>query len=185
MKAFIIHGAFGSSKENWFPWLRQNLSKLGIDVIVPDLPTPQGQTVDIWMHMIDKHVKDLDEGAIFIGHSVGCAFILSILEKLKSPAVGCYFVAGFTGALGKDIDKINKNIADRNFDWIKIKSKSRKFVMFASDNDPWVPFEKSKELIEKLGGDIISVPGAGHFNSASGYNEFKPLLERIILDVKK
>jgi uncharacterized protein len=185
MKAFIIHGAFGSSKENWFPWLRQNLSKLGIDVIVPDLPTPQGQTTDIWMHMLDRHLKDLDEGAIFIGHSVGCAFILSILEKLKTPAVGCYFVAGFTGALGKDIDSLNKNLSDKNFNWIKIKSNSRKFVMFASNNDPWVPFEKSKELIEKLGGEIISVPGAGHFNSASGYNEFKPLLEKIILDVKK
>ncbi|MEI7961132.1 MAG: alpha/beta hydrolase [archaeon] len=185
MKAFIIHGAYGSSKENWIPWLRKNLSKLGIDVVVPDFPTPQGQTIDIWMHMIDAHIKKLDEGAIFIGHSVGCAFILSILEKLKTPAVGCYFVAGWSGPLGKEIDTLNKSIADRNFNWVKIKSNSRKFVMFASNNDSWVPIEKSKELIGKLSGELVEILDGGHFNTSSGYTEFKPLLEKIIETVKK
>ncbi len=26
---FIIHGSFGSSQENWFPWLEQTLNSRG------------------------------------------------------------------------------------------------------------------------------------------------------------
>jgi hypothetical protein len=37
---FIIHGSYGYPEENWFPWLKKELSKLGHRVFVPKFPIP-------------------------------------------------------------------------------------------------------------------------------------------------
>ena len=182
MKFIIIHGAFGSSRENWFPWLRHKLEHLGNEVIVPDFPTPQGQSIDIWMHELNKKAPEIDSETIFIGHSVGCAFILSVLEKLKCRVKACYFVAGFIGPLGIDLDKINKPFAQKNFDWEKIKANCEKFVLFNSDNDPFIAPAKGEELKAKLGdkAELVVVAGAGHFNKKSNYTEFPLLFDKIL-----
>ncbi len=51
--------------------------------------------------------------------------------------------------------------------------------MFHSDNDPYVPLEKAKELAKKLGVELIMVKNAGHFNEKAGYTKFELLLEKI------
>jgi predicted alpha/beta-fold hydrolase len=38
--AFIIHGAYGKSRENWFSWLKEELEKEGYQVYVPDFLHP-------------------------------------------------------------------------------------------------------------------------------------------------
>ena len=38
-KVFIIHGANGNSKENWFPWFKEELVKLRPDIEVIILKT--------------------------------------------------------------------------------------------------------------------------------------------------
>jgi predicted alpha/beta hydrolase family esterase len=46
--AFIIHGSYGHPKENWFPWLKNELEKLNYKVFVPAFPTPQNQSLASW-----------------------------------------------------------------------------------------------------------------------------------------
>jgi len=36
---FIIHGAYGNPDENWIPWLKTELEKLGNRVFVPKFPS--------------------------------------------------------------------------------------------------------------------------------------------------
>ena len=80
-----------------------------------------------------------------------------------------------------DIDKINKTFAEKECDWELIMRNCNNFFIYSSDNDPYVPIEKSEELANKLESKVRLVKSAGHFNQKAGYLQFKILLE----DIKK
>jgi len=180
MKIFMIHGAYGNPEENWFPWLKKELEQLGHTVFVPKFPTPENQTLENWMDVFDEYIEKIDEDTIFVGHSLGPAFILSLLEKIEKPIKSAFFVANFIDLLDNpEFDTINKTFVDKKFNWEKIKENCKTFYIFHSDNDPYVPLEKGKKLGEKLESEVLVIEGAGHFNKAAGYTEFPLLLEYI------
>jgi hypothetical protein len=180
MNAFIIHGSFGSPEENWFPWLRAELEKLGVKAFAPRFPTPEGQSLRAWMDVFEGFRESVDEETVFAGHSLGPAFILNVLQGLDRPVKACFFVAGFLGALDNpEFDRINKGFSEREFDWKRIRKNCGKFFVFYSDNDPYVPKEKAIELAARLGVKPVMVKGAGHFNEKAGYINFPLLLEKI------
>jgi len=177
MKAFIIHGTYGNSDENWFPWLKEQLEKERYQVFIPKFPTPEEQSLDNWKKVLNEY-PDIDNNTILIGHSLGPAFILDILEKNKAKAA--FFVSGFIGLLDNEkFDVINRSFTDRNFNWEAIKENCPKFVMFHSNNDPYVPLKKAEELAQLLGIGVNVISDAGHFNKSSGYTTFPQLLETI------
>jgi len=176
----IIHGAYGNPEENWFPWLREELEDLRCRVLVPKFPTPEGQNLDNWLAVFEEYKKYIDEDTIVIGHSLGPAFILSVLEDVKVPIKLAVMVAGFVGVLGNpDFDEINGTFTEKDFNWDVIRTNCRDFLVYASDNDPYVPLEKGEYLAERLGGELQITPEAGHFNEAAGYMGFEELLEKI------
>jgi predicted alpha/beta hydrolase family esterase len=173
MRFVIIHGAYGNPEENWSPWLREELSKLG-EVIAPEFPTPEGQTLENWRNVFDES----DENTVLIGHSLGPAFILDLLERHKAKAV--FFVAPFIDNIDDPaFDEINKTFVNREFDWESIKKNCPKFVIYHSDNDPYVPLELAEKIANKLNVKINIIKDAGHFNTKAGYNKFERLLEDI------
>lgn len=178
----IIHGSYGNPNENWFPWLKTELEKLNCKVFVPKFPTPKNQSLESWNNVFNEYKQCINEDTILIGHSLGPAFLLNLLEKLDKPIKSAFFVSGFLGLLGNsDFDEINKTFTNRNFNWNKIKQNCKKFYLYHSNNDPYVPIKKATELAEKLDNKIIEIKNAGHFNEETGYNKFELLLE----DVKK
>lgn len=176
--AFMVHGAYGNSSENWFPWLKNELKKKNYNVVTPNFPTPKDQSLSNWLHVYKKYEMLLDHHSIAIGHSVGASFLLSLLEERKFEST--FLVSGFLGLLqSSNFDQINKTFTTKKFDWDKIKKNCKSFFIFHSDNDPYVPLNKATELAECLGCQPIIIKGAGHFNEASGYVSFKPLLNKI------
>ncbi len=185
MKAFIIHRSYGNPEENWFPWLKNELEKQGNIVFVPEFPTPENQSLENWMKVFDKYKENIDTETIFVGHSLGPAFILSILEKLDKKVRACFFVSGFLSKLGDlNFDNINKTFVQREFNWKKIKENCDKFYVIHSDNDPYVPLKEAENLADKLGTKVIIIKGAGHFNETAGYKKFDFLLEMIGKEIK-
>ncbi|MBD3310385.1 serine hydrolase family protein [Candidatus Woesearchaeota archaeon] len=171
----IIHGAYGSPEENWVPWLRQRLESQGNRVFVPGFPTPEDQTLENWLAVFDDYAGYMGEDTILIGHSLGAAFILTVLEK--HPAKAAFLVAGFAQPLGiRRFDCINRTFVEKDFDWKDIKDNCSNFCLLHSDDDPYVSLEKAKFLADKLGKKLIVVEGAGHFNKNSGYERFDLLL---------
>ncbi len=176
----IIHGSYGHPEENWFPWLKSELEKLGCRVFVPKFPTPENQSLENWLKVFDNYKKYLDKNSIVVGHSLGPAFLLSILENLNLPIKAAFFVSGFTGSLNNPtFDKLNNSFADKRFNWQKIKNNCSRFFVFHSDSDPYVPLQKAKDLAKNLGVNVILVKNAGHFNEKAGYTKFDLLLEKI------
>jgi predicted alpha/beta hydrolase family esterase len=179
MKVFIFHGAYGRPEENWFPWLKKELEKLGAEVIVPKFPTPENQSLGSWMNVIGLHQVDPDD--ILIGHSIGAALVLRILEEHRAKAA--FLVAGFVGALGNpQVDGINASFFEKQILWGTVRKNCKNIFAIGSDNDPYVKMEKTNDLAKKLIVEPIFVKGAGHFNAAAGYTRF-PFIIRMIKEL--
>ena len=177
--AFIIHGIYGTSEDNWQPWLKTQLESIGITVFVPQFPTPEGHNLQNWVKVFEEYRKYINEETIIIGHSMAPAFILSVLETLDFPVEGSFFVAPFIGSLNFELDELNKTFTEKEFDWDKIKVNCKRFYIYSSDNDEYVPLEKGEFLAEKLNAVYKVVPNAGHFNKKAGYTEFQQLFDDI------
>jgi predicted alpha/beta hydrolase family esterase len=180
INVIIIHGTCGSPDGNWFPWLKEELEKLDCRVFVPKFPTPKNQSLLNWLKTFKEYEQYLNGDCIVIGHSLGPAFLLNVLENHNEPIKAAFFVAGFTGKLGnQEFDELNKALVEKNFDWTKIKKNCGKFHVINSDNDPYVPMEKGKYLAKKLGTKLIILKNAGHINLEAGYDKFDFLLKKI------
>jgi uncharacterized protein len=176
----IIHGTGGSPEGNWFPWLKSELEKLNYKVFAPEFPTSKNQSLENWFDVFKDCEQYLNKDTIIIGHSLGVAFILSILEKTNHQIKSAFFVSGFLGLLNNpEFDELNKTFTAKSFDWDKIKKNCKEFHIINSNNDPYVPTEKGEELAEKLNVKLTIIKNAGHINSESGYNKFEFLLEKI------
>lgn len=176
---FLFHGVGGSPNENWFPWLKKELSERGYNVIIPQFPTPERQTLENWLQVLDEYSEFINEDTVLVGHSLGVPFALNIVERHKVNSV--YLVAGFYGKAGNDFDPGMVTFAQREFDWLKIHENCEKFIVYHSDNDPYIKLEKAQQLAEKLNIEVTLIPGAGHINQGSGYIKFEKLLEDIMV----
>jgi predicted alpha/beta hydrolase family esterase len=177
----ILHGTLGSPSINWFPWLKNELERIGANVSVPKFPTPEGQTINNWIDILDQNVQEYDNNLILVGHSSAPLVICVKLQELKTPIKACFFIAPFVGKIGnKEYDQYNSEFISFDFNWNKIKAKS-KFYIYRSNNDPYVPEESGKVLAEKLEVKETIIPNGGHLNAESGFVQFPKLLE----DIKK
>ena len=179
--AFIFHGTEGYPEENWFPWLKKELEKKGYKVYVPQFPSPPKIPADIskWFDVLKDYERYIDEDTILIGHSLGGVFILRLLERLQHPVKAAVLVGtpcGVRPILNYDRDS---SFTGFSFDWKSIIKKARHFLVFQSDNDPFVSLGNGEELAKKLGVKLNFVPNAGHFNEIAGYTRFDLLLKKL------
>ena len=61
-----------------------------------------------------------------------------------------------------------------------IRKGARDFVVFHSDNDPYVGLENGLELARQLGVELSFIQNAGHFNKKAGYTKFEKLLDMVV-----
>lgn len=194
MTFVLFHGIFGGAVDNWFPYVRKGLEDVGETVIIPFFPyttheelIKNGSGSDIkqslasWMAYCDKNLKDLQktEKLCFVGHSVGCLFILHLLIKWNLSLDSAFFVAPFLRPLGGQwyFDYVNKTFYKHDFDFQKIKALLSASYVLYSDDDPAVATKHSQEFARKLNSEEILVLGGKHFSTESGFIEFPLLLE--------
>lgn len=178
--AVILHGTFNNPNDNWFPWLKKQLEKKSYKVWVPNLPGADKPNIDRYNKFLFKNWQ-FDKDSVLIGHSSGAVAILGILQALPNDAIvgKAIVVAGFKDDLDWDP---TRELFAKPFDYQKIKTKAKKFILIHSDDDPYVSIEHGYFLKEKLGGELIIMKGQKHFNIADAgrkYLKFPEILEYI------
>ncbi|MDD4287843.1 MAG: alpha/beta fold hydrolase [Candidatus Peribacteraceae bacterium] len=176
---FLFHGVGGHSQENWLPWLKSALERKNYEVIVPDFPNPDHPMLSEWTDFFHQYDTLIDEHTVFVGHSLGGAFALRLLERMSKPIHACFLVASVWGVMGNQFDPVMRSFTEHPYDWKTIRQNVKHFSVIHSDNDPYITLSQAKELAKNLGIAVTLVSGGGHLNAAAGYREFPFLLERI------
>ena len=196
-RAFLIHGWEGRPDGNWFPWLALELKALGWEVNAPQMPNAATPKVSEWLKFLKDYVGKPDKDTYFVGHSLGCITIARYLAELPMKSIsplnlplgkgergergarvgGCVFVAGVSGRL--NIPEI-REFYELPFAQEKAKAHCNKFAMIFSDNDQYVPVERSLEFAEQLGAKTILERGRGHFCTSDGVAALPSALSAIL-----
>jgi len=178
MKFVILHGTDASHESNWFPWLKEELERLGHEVWVPDLPGAKLPNISRYNEFLLGSGYDFSD-SVLIGHSAGTSAIYGLLQVLpESVKIKSTILVGtFKGDLGWD----SLHGVDISFDFAKISAKAEKFIVIHSDNDPYCSLEGAKEIAAELGAEFILLPGQGHFSKRldGRFNKFPEILEII------
>lgn len=176
IKAILIHGNGGGTGDlNWFPWVRKELEKLGLEVQNPDFPDPVEAKASIWLPFLEK--LGADENTILIGHSSGALAAMRFAEDHK--ILGSVLVGVAHTDLGEESERVS-GYFDKPWDWKKIKNNQKWIIEFHSTDDPYIPIEEARLVHEKLGTEYYEFTNRGHFgDSNSEQLEFPELVEVI------
>ncbi len=178
--AFIIHGSDGNPNENWFPWLKGELERIGYTVFVPKFPCENEHELSAWLSTFKEYEQYITPETIIIAHSRGCSFAWRVLETGNFKVAGLYLVGGFYKYLWypKSNGKTDTFFVEP-FKWEIIKEACKVIKCYQSDNDEWVPINIGNEIGGLLNISVTLVKDAGHFNTESGYTTFPLLLDDI------
>ena len=179
--AILLHGTKSSSKGNWLPWLKEKLEADGWKVWVPDLPGAEAPNAKRYNDFILSSGYTFWGDTVMVGHSSGAVEILALLQALPEGAqIGTAILVGaFKDDLGRDD---LKGLFEEPFDFEKIKSRAKKFILIHSDDDPFCPVEGAEYLANRLDGELVIEPGQKHFSIGTAgetYKEFPRLLEMV------
>jgi uncharacterized protein len=177
---FIFHGTAGSPEGNWFPWLKEKLEAKGLHVFVPRFPTPEGESLESWLKVLEDYKQQINTDTILVGHSKGGLFTLRLLERLSKPVYATFLVSSPVGIKPILYFKEDESFSDGfTFKWKKIRTNSQHFIVYHSDPDPYICLGNGKELVKHLKVHLKFIPNAGHLNAESGYTKFERLLHDI------
>ena len=167
MKVVFIPGnGGGTTQDNWFPKLKTDLEKKGVEVIAADFPDSVLARKSYWIPFLIDTLK-VDKDTILIGHSSGAIASMIIAENhtiLGSILVGAYYTN-----LGMETEK-ESGYFDHQWNWANIKKNQKWTILFASDDDPWIPIHEPRHIREKLNCQYHEYNNQGHF----GGDYFKP-----------
>ena len=85
---YLVHCWGGTSKDGWYPWIKEEISGEHINVETFDMPNTDKPDIKEWIDNLEKKVLNLDENTYFVGHSIGCQTIMRYLENKNVNKIG-------------------------------------------------------------------------------------------------
>jgi predicted alpha/beta hydrolase family esterase len=171
---FLPGNGGGTPRDNWFPYLKENLTKLRVEVIDKDFPDNDICRAKFWLPFIKE--LGADENTILIGHSTGAIASMRFAESNK--ILGSVLVGGYYTDQGMDSEK-QSGYFDTPWNWKAIKNNQQFIIQYNSTNDPFIPIEEAHFVHEKLQTEYYEFTNQGHFGGDHYKKTFPELLEAL------
>jgi predicted alpha/beta hydrolase family esterase len=168
---FIPGNGGGSTKDNWFPYLKIELEKLGVSVIDADFPDSTLARESYWLPFLKK--LGADENTILVGHSSGAVAAMRFAEKNK--ILGSALVGACYTDLGVENEKLS-GYYNHPWNWKAIKNNQKWIALFASTDDPWIPIYEPRFIHDQLDPEYFEFTDQGHFGGDYDKETFPELL---------
>jgi leucyl-tRNA synthetase len=150
----LLHGFTGSPKNDFFPYLKEELEKREFSVSIPQLPNTNNPDILKQVEYVLANEK-FNENTVLLGHSLGSVVALKVLEKVKKPIKKLILAAGFSKSGFNDKKRPFEDTFNWEFDFEKIKKNVKEIIILRDKTDKIVPKERAETLQKKLGGKII------------------------------
>ena len=174
LKVILLHGNGGSTVEdNWFPYAKLELEKLGLKVISKTFPDNKLARQEYWLPFLKVELK-ADENTILVGHSSGAVATLRFAETNK--IYGSVIIGATYTDLGEKSERVS-GYFDKTWNWEAIKNNQNWIIQFASTDDPYIPITEPRYIHEKLNTEYHEYTNKGHFGWDTKLKEFPELIE--------
>jgi len=183
-KALLLHWWWWNSSENWLPWLKLEFEKTWINTFVPDLPDTDNP--DLKKQLVSLSNFNIENLDIMVWHSLGCQLAVKFLEEkniensriiLVAPTYPNLAIELWKDVLRDSYDSIEKYY-NVNLDFEKINKLNNEFIVFLSNNDPYINMENAKKYYSKLENvKFIDFKDKWHFNKSAWVLELSEILE--------
>jgi uncharacterized protein len=174
LRLLIVPRWAGHASSDFYPWLTVQVCaevprRFG-EVRALDLPEPQTPTLEGWCGGLRAALGEdpaLLSRTVVLGHSVGCQAALRTLAALPPglsiAALLC--VAGWW-TVDRPWDAIRPWI-EAPLDLERARAAAGRIRVLLSDNDPFTADheEGARAWQDRLGAEVLRVPGARHFNA--------------------
>ena len=171
---FLSGNGGGTPRDNWFPFVKEELTKLGLHVIDRDFPDNDIARAKYWLPFIKE--LGADGQTILVGHSTGAIASMRFAENNK--ILGSVLVAGYYTDLN-DVKEKESGYFDSPWSWDAIKKNQKWIIQFSSTDDPWIPIEEARFVHEKLRTDYHEFTDQGHFGWQPKKETFPELVAAI------
>lgn len=174
---FIPGNGGGSPRDNWFPRVKTELEIAGITVISSEFPDNGLARASFWLPFLKGDLK-ADENTILVGHSSGAIAAMRLAETQK--LLGTVLVGAYHTDLNLETEK-QSGYFDKPWHWENIKKNQQWIVLFASQDDPWIPIHEPRYLHQQLDCEYHEYKHEGHF----GGDYFKPAFPELSAAILK
>jgi predicted alpha/beta hydrolase family esterase len=177
---FIPGNGECTTKDNWFPSIQKELEAEGLEVIAANFPDSDLARESFWLPFLLNELK-ADENSILVGHSSGAIAAMRLAEKQK--ILGSVLVGTYHTDLGIEKEK-QSGYFDRPWDWTNMKRNQNWTIIFASQDDPWIPIEQPRYIQQQLEGEYHEYKNQGHFGGDYYKETFPELTMAIVRNIK-
>ena len=156
---FVPGNGGGSPEDNWFPSVKSELEAAGLHVVATEFPDNQLARAQYWLPFLKEQLA-ADEHTILIGHSSGAIAAMRLAEQQK--ILGVVLVGCYHTHLNMETEK-QSGYFDQPWDWQAIKANTQWQIVFASQDDPWIPIAEPRFVHQQLHCEYHEYQHEGHF----------------------
>ena len=177
-KVLLLHGYNGIPQI--FYYIKTELEKLGLNVIMPSLPPQEGMRYHIWNKEFEKTKEQLTGELIVIAHSGGNPFIIKYMNENNLNIKFYIGLAGFSDIFKtegrEDLNEAVESLAPSTEEIINFKNNVYKKYCIYSDSDHIIPFEILKKHADNMNAEHIVIPNIGHMGRKSNLQELPEVI---------